>query len=82
MLAKVVPAGPAIGYEHRLLAGDPAHAILQCAAKESVDLIVMSTHGRTGFSRLLMGSIAEAVVREAKCPVLTLKQPAVEAVAK
>jgi nucleotide-binding universal stress UspA family protein len=37
---------------------------------------VMSTHGRTGLTRLLMGSVAEAVVRRAPCPVLTVKQPA------
>jgi hypothetical protein len=37
----------------------------------------MSSHGRTGLSRLLMGSVAEAVVRQANCPVLIVKQPAV-----
>jgi nucleotide-binding universal stress UspA family protein len=45
------------------------------AADEGVDLIVMGTHGRTGLMRLLMGSVAEAVVRRAPCPVLTLRQP-------
>ena len=43
---------------------------------EGVELIVMGTHGRSGLSRLLMGSVAEAVVRKATCPVLTLKQAA------
>src|SRR5271157_4961120 len=41
----------------------------------SSDIIVMGTHGRTGLSRLLMGSVAEAVSRKAHCPVLTVKHP-------
>ena len=46
--------------------------ILSFAKKNSVDLIVMATHGRTGISRLLIGSVAERVVRSAHCPVLTV----------
>jgi nucleotide-binding universal stress UspA family protein len=61
--------------ERRLLAGDPADAIVRIAESEHVDLIVMGTHGRRGISRLLMGSVAESVVRAAPCPVLTVKQP-------
>lgn len=57
------------------LQGDPAAQIVQLAKDESVDLIVLGTHGRTGLARLLMGSIAEAVLRSAPCPVLALKQP-------
>lgn len=75
MLAAVVPTDPAVPCEHRLLLGNPASEIVQLAADEKVDLIVMGTHGRTGLVRLLMGSVAEAVVRRAGCPVLTLKQP-------
>lgn len=67
------PAG--VNYEHRLLSGDPAEEIVRLAAEEHADMIVMSTHGRTGISRLLMGSVAELVVRRAACPVLTFKQP-------
>jgi nucleotide-binding universal stress UspA family protein len=48
---------------------------LACAEREGVDLIVIGTHGRTGLARLLMGSVAESVVRRSKCPVLTVKQP-------
>jgi nucleotide-binding universal stress UspA family protein len=52
--------------------GDPRVEILAAAEAENVDLIVMGTHGRTGPSRLLLGSVAERIVREATCPVLTL----------
>jgi nucleotide-binding universal stress UspA family protein len=52
--------------------GIPAQAIVDLATGNSADLIVMATHGRTGISRLLMGSVAERVVRTATCPVLTL----------
>jgi universal stress protein A len=74
MLEAIKPPAD-IKYEHRLLSGDPAEEIVDLAAKEHVDMIVMSTHGRTGLSRLLMGSVAEHVVRRAACPVLTFKQP-------
>jgi nucleotide-binding universal stress UspA family protein len=76
MLQEVVPTDPGVAYEHRLLIGSPAGAIVHMAEKETVDLIVMPTHGRTGLLRLLMGSVAEEVVRKAKCPVLTVKAAA------
>ena len=75
MLHDIAPPDPAVPYEHRLVTGDPAAAIARLAEEEGVDLIVMGTHGRTGLTRLLMGSVAEAVVRRAACPVLTYKQP-------
>ena len=75
-LVQIVPADHNVSFEHMLLVGEPAHAIVEAAEKENVDLIVMGTHGRTGLTRLLMGSVAEAVVRRAKCPVLTVKHPA------
>jgi nucleotide-binding universal stress UspA family protein len=78
MLEQVVPADTMVGYEHHLVAGDPAAAIVDLAAKQGVELIVMATHGRRGISRMVMGSVAELVVRRAKCPVLTYKQPALE----
>jgi nucleotide-binding universal stress UspA family protein len=76
MLHEVKPADPAVAFEHRLLRGDgdPAKLIVDAAKKEEADLIVMGTHGRTGVKRALMGSVAEAVVRRAPCPVLTMKQ--------
>jgi nucleotide-binding universal stress UspA family protein len=73
MLQEVLPSDPVVGYEHRLIAGTPAEAIVNLAKTEAVDMIVLATHGRTGLFRLLMGSVAEAVVRRATCPVLTVK---------
>jgi len=59
--------------ETRLVEGDPVMWILQVAKENNYDLIVMGTHGRTGLSRLLMGSVAEKVLRSALCPVMTVK---------
>ncbi len=73
MLSEVKPSDPEVPYKHRLVNGHPAHAIVQLAESEDVDLIVMGTHGRSGLSRLLMGSVAEHVMRKAPCPVLTYK---------
>jgi nucleotide-binding universal stress UspA family protein len=58
-----------------LAEGDPAEAILRAARETRCDLILMGTHGRTGLGRLLMGSVAEQVVRKAPCAVLTVKAP-------
>lgn len=66
---------PTVRVEHRLREGDAADEILRLAAEAPCDLIVMGTHGRKGVSRLLMGSVAEAVLRKAPCPVLTAKEP-------
>jgi nucleotide-binding universal stress UspA family protein len=62
--------------EHRLEQGNAAETILRVAHEEKCDLIVMATHGRTGLVRLLLGSVAEQVLRQAPCPVLTLGAPA------
>jgi nucleotide-binding universal stress UspA family protein len=67
-----------VAYEHHYLRGSPVVEILNFAEDENIDLIVMASHGRTGLSRLLMGSIAEGVMRKARCPVLIVKQPAGE----
>jgi nucleotide-binding universal stress UspA family protein len=53
----------------------PVGGILRYAATEDVDLIVMGTHGRGGVSHMLLGSIAERIVRRAPCPVLTVRYP-------
>jgi nucleotide-binding universal stress UspA family protein len=75
MLDELTPSDPAVPYEHRMLLGEPATEIVRLAEEQSADLIVMGTHGRTGLKRLLMGSVAEAVVRRSACPVLTFKEP-------
>jgi nucleotide-binding universal stress UspA family protein len=74
-LHKVVSQDPKVPVEHRLVEGDAATEILRLAGDSKCDLIVMGTHGRTGLGRLLMGSVAEQVVRKAPCPVLTVKTP-------
>ena len=58
--------------------GDAAAEIVRVAAERAVDLIVISSHGRTGLGRMIFGSTAEAVVRHAGCPVLVVKPPAEE----
>ncbi len=75
LLSKVKPSDKSIVVEHRLLSGDPADAIIQLAELEHLELIIIGTHGRRGLSRLLMGSVAESIVRGAPCPVLIVKQP-------
>lgn len=54
--------------------GDPGHEIADYAQAQQAELIVMPSHGRTGIRRMLIGSVAERVVRLAHCPVLVLKQ--------
>jgi len=78
MLEKIVLPDPSVPCVRRVTVGDPASEIVNVAKEENVDLIVMSTHGRKGISRLLMGSVAELVVRRAHCPVLTVRQPGEE----
>ena len=53
-----------------VLPGNPADEIIRYARDASVDLLVLATHGRTGLTRLVLGSVAERIVREAPCPVL------------
>jgi nucleotide-binding universal stress UspA family protein len=61
-------------WDVEVAAGDPADTIVRIARERHVDLIVMGTHGRTGLQHVLLGSVAERVVRLAPCPVLTLRQ--------
>lgn len=53
--------------------GSPKVEIIQYARKQNIDLIVLATHGRTGLPHVIMGSVAETVVRTAPCPVLTVR---------
>lgn len=54
--------------------GDPGHAVTQYASDAKADLIVLPSHGRTGIGRLLIGSVAERIIRYAHCPVLVLRK--------
>ena len=65
-----------IPIEHRLEEGNPAAEILRVAEEVKCDLIVIGSHGRTGLARILMGGVAEHVVRKATCPVLVVKSGA------
>jgi nucleotide-binding universal stress UspA family protein len=75
-LQAIKSPSPMVTIEYRLLEGDPATVIAETAAEIDADLIVMGTHGRTGFSRFIMGSVAEEVLRKATCPVLTVRDVA------
>lgn len=68
-----VEAMGAQGATHEVLTGSAAGEIVEYARAHAFDLIVMGTHGRRGLSHLLMGSVAERVLRTAPCPVLTVK---------
>lgn len=72
-LTRVRPDDPNVRTTHVLARGDEVEGILDVAAARGADLIVMGTHGRTGLSRMLMGSVAEGVSRRAECPVLTVR---------
>jgi len=74
MLEDVKPNDASVPYTHRLTMGDPASEIVRIAEDDAAEMIVLGTHGRTGVTRLLMGSVAEAVVRRAPCPVLVYRE--------
>jgi nucleotide-binding universal stress UspA family protein len=76
---QIRPAKPTVRYQHFWLRGNPVEQITGLAKEENVDLIVLSSHGRTGLIRLVMGSVAEGVMRHAECPVLVIKTPAAAA---
>ena len=61
-------------HEAHVYTGDVIASILEAQAKHQPDLLVMATHGRRGLSRMFLGSVAEAVVRKATCPVLTIRE--------
>lgn len=59
--------------ESRVVHGDPAEEIMACADENNVDLIVMTSHGRKGFDRLLLGSVVQKVAKHASQPLLTIR---------
>jgi len=74
-LQRVTAAG--LEGEITVVHGVPFHEIIELAKNQHVDLIIMGTHGRTGFQHVLLGSVAEKVVRMAPCPVLVARQPTI-----
>ncbi len=70
---QVKPTDPSVPCEHLFAHGNPGPVIVQVARDQGCDMIVLGTHGRSGLLRILMGSVAEYVLRHAHCPVLTLK---------
>lgn len=72
-VAKTVPDDAAdLKLREVVVAGQPYSAIVECAENEHVDLVVMSSHGRSGLSRMLIGSVTDRLLRAAKCPVLVV----------
>ena len=76
-LIKSLPEGTmdVLEVETIVIKGIPFHEIINAATEIGADLIVIGTHGRTGLSHVVMGSVAEKVVRKASCPVLTVRMP-------
>jgi len=78
LAASLAPAAARTSVEVR--SGRPATAIIDAAIDYGCDLIVMATHGRSGVSHLVLGSVAEEVIRHARCPVLAVRQSGAAAV--
>ena len=72
-LQQIRPSNPNIPVTHVFLVGDPAEEIVRYATDTVFDVIVMGTHGRSGVERMLKGSVAEKVMRDAPCSVLVVK---------
>ena len=75
MLHRQAPAEPGLEPRYLLREGDPARVIEQVVREQLCDLVVLGTHGRTGLEHLLMGSIAEQIIRRCPCPALVVKYP-------
>ena len=67
---------------YALRTGKPFYEIVQYAADEQIDLIIIATHGHSGMEQVLFGSTAEKVVRKAPCPVLVVREGAREFIKK
>ncbi len=68
-------AGLAAPVERLVVLGRPFLEIIRYAKERQIDLIILGTHGRSGLTQALLGSVAEKVVRKAPCPVLTIRHP-------
>jgi nucleotide-binding universal stress UspA family protein len=67
--------------ESQVMEGEPVDMILRAVGETHCDVIVMGTHGRTALTRLLLGSVAESVIRKSPCPVLTAKHVTAQKIA-
>lgn len=76
-LSRVIPSAvkERVSVEEILEIGQPAHVIVDKAKELGVDVIVIATHGRTGVVHILLGSVAEKVIRHAPCPVFVVRNP-------
>ncbi len=75
LFEEIRPSREGVTFEHHLERGEPIHVIVDFIKDHAIDLVIMPTHGRSGLLRLVMGSVAEHVVRKATCPVLIVKSP-------
>ena len=73
-LRDLVPEAFRDTWEVEVAIGHPAETIVRLARERNADLIIMATHGRTGLRHVVLGSVAEKVIRLAPCPVLTVKE--------
>ena len=73
MLHRFQAAAPGLQGDYRIRQGNAATAIVEAAKELQSELIVMGTHGRTGLGRMILGSVAEQVLRTAPCPVVTVR---------
>jgi len=64
-----------LSVQTRVISGKPAYEIVNLADEENADIIVIATHGESGWQKFLFGSVTEKVIRMASCPVLTVQQP-------
>lgn len=67
--------GRGLTVKPRVLTGDPLECIIEVAKNIGADLLVVGTHGRTGVAHLLLGSVAESILRHSPCPVLCVRHP-------
>jgi nucleotide-binding universal stress UspA family protein len=74
-LATLLPEGDRTGAVIATIVGSPFYEIVRYATEQQIDLIVIGTHGRGPLGHMLLGSVAEKVVRKAPCPVLTVRHP-------
>ncbi|QVL32425.1 universal stress protein [Telmatocola sphagniphila] len=74
-LEQIRPNNAAIPIQHVLLEGDPADEIVRYATEANMNMLVIGTHGRSGVDRLMMGSVAERILRDSPCSVLVVKLP-------